>query len=272
MDRALAAAAGIASGLTTATARDRITAIGVVPVPVCTCSRSCTAGTTQRRAAWSTRSSGMFPARKFQHEKAADTARRLALIQRLLREAGHPEIVDTYLEGRGISVSSPVLQGHPRLPYYDNDGGFGGLLPAVLAPIAGPDGSLQSALRIYDADVAPRKKTLPPVSTINGAAVRLFEPTAALAIAEGVETALACFQLFGIPVWSVISANGIRTFVPPAGLRRLIVFADNDANYVGQAAAYELAQRISDKLDVEVKVPPDVGQDWLDVLLQGGPA
>ena len=67
--------------------------------------------------------------------------------------------------------------------------------------------------------------------------------------------------------WGALTANGIKSFVPPRGLLRLHVFADNDANFVGQAAAYELAHRLNrDGLTVEVHVPPIADTDWLDVL------
>jgi putative DNA primase/helicase len=201
----------------------------------------------------------------------ADPAWRLKEIERVIAAADQPEIVSSYLSRRGLAVSSPVLCGHPRLLYVDDDNQLIGRFPAVVAPIAGPDGDLRSALRIYDADIKPRKKTMATVSTINGAAIRLHHIIdGEIGIAEGVETALAAFQLFNVPVWSVISANGIKTFCPPAGTRRLVVFADNDRNYVGQAAAYQAAERLTRQgIEVEIRVAPEVDTDWLDALVAG---
>jgi putative DNA primase/helicase len=196
--------------------------------------------------------------------------RRRRDIERLLAEANHRDVVDTYLHRRGLSVSSSVLRGHPSCPYFDADRKPAGRFPAILAPFMGPDGEIKTAHRIYDAphlEKAERKKNMPVVGTINGGAVRLFDCDEELAVGEGVETMLGVREMFDLPVWSCLTANGLESFVPPPGVHHLHVYADNDTNCTGQKAAYTLANRLSirNKISVEVHIPSITG-DWLDML------
>jgi len=155
------------------------------------------------------------------------------------------------------------------MSYYDDNGYFVGTYPAVIAPLLGGDGTLLGVLRIYTAGLRDRdrKKILKAADTINGGVVRLHEPINELGIAEGIENALAAYEMFGVPTWAAIAAGNLKLFEPPSGISGLHVFGDNDASYTGQEAAYALAKRVFAKhLPVEVHLPPEVGIDWLDVL------
>jgi putative DNA primase/helicase len=193
-------------------------------------------------------------------------------VHALLKAATDPHIVDSYLQRRGLSVSSAVLLGHPACPHYNVEKAPDGDIPAVLAPIRDLSGVLRGIHRIYLADVLPRKKTLLVSETIVGCSVHLHEHSGdQLGIAEGIETALACFELFGIPTWAALSDTLLQGFEPPSGLQHLTIFGDHDQNNAGQIAAYKLAHRLRHFVKIEVKIPPEPGTDWLDVLVRGGP-
>ncbi len=196
---------------------------------------------------------------------------REAAIRRLISEATAPQIVADYLRGRGLSVGSDVLLGHPGLFHVEARR----RLPAVIVPIHGPDGRLQSVERIFLGDVEPRKKIMPPIDTIRGGGCRLFDGAAEMGVAEGAVTALAAHELFSIPVWAAMSANGIEAFELPPGVERLHIFGDNDSSFTGHHVAYALARRVRNDqrhLAIEVHIPPAVDTDWLDVLTDRGAA
>lgn len=150
-----------------------------------------------------------------------------------------------------------------------------GFHPAMVAMFRPPqDGAKGAKLhRTYltptghKADVR-EPRMLMPGTMPEGGAVRLMAPAdGQLGIAEGIETAVAAFELFGIPCWSALNALNIEKWAPPPGLR-IWVFGDNDLNFQGQKSAYALAHRLSrEKIAVEVRVPEKPGDDWNDVLL-----
>jgi putative DNA primase/helicase len=196
-------------------------------------------------------------------------ADRLGRLERVIAEATDPEIVNGYISARGLNVVPTVLRGHRSLAFHDDGGRFVGRFPAIVAPVIGPDGKLQSVHRTYVADLPKRKKIMPPLDTIRGGAVRLFDVDDEMGIAEGIETAIACTELFEIPSWAAISAGGMESFEPPAGINRVHIFGDNDGNFAGQKAAFVLAHRLARDIAVEVSVPLKPGADWLDMLNEG---
>lgn len=101
-----------------------------------------------------------------------------------------------------------------------------------------------------------------------GSAIRLTPVAKTLGIAEGIETALSASLLFRVPVWSVISTVGMINWIPPEDTENIIIYGDNDENYAGQSAAYQLANKLTARYHkrVEVRIPPSVGTDWNDEL------
>jgi putative DNA primase/helicase len=176
-----------------------------------------------------------------------------------------------YLKGRGLAGPWPhalrfcakaSVTGHPTKA----------ALPALVALVTAPDGANVNIHRTYLEQgrkagmPAPRK--MMPGSVPEGSAIRLGAHDGRLGIAEGIETALMVRQRFGITCWSAIDAEKLKRFAIPDDVKELHVFGDNDLNYVGQAAAFELGRRASllpngpDR--VIVSIPPKPGTDWAD--------
>ena len=190
----------------------------------------------------------------------------LQRIQSRLKPASGP--VRRYLAGRGLTMPPSLRQA--RLTYWDGREQRG-VFECMVAKVVAADGSPVSFHVTYlhagaKADVPAPRKVMPPIGTINGAAVRLYPKAAHIGIAEGIETAIAAHLLSGLPVWSVLNANGVQTFDPPEGVEHVTVFADNDANGTGQAAAYAcMARLVSRGITCDVRLP-ETGKDWNDVL------
>ena len=106
-----------------------------------------------------------------------------------------------------------------------------------------------------------------------GGAVRLFAAAEELAVAEGLETALAVHLATGKPIWMALNAGNLEKLWLPDAVRRVLIYADNDADgdFTGQACAYALARRLRRSVngaaprEVQVFVPKQPGADWADV-------
>jgi len=148
----------------------------------------------------------------------------------------------------------------------------------MLAVFTSKEGKALTMHRTYltswgdKAEMEKTKKILPGLAKLTGGAIRLFEPTddGKIGIAEGIETALACYEYFGVPTWSSVSSTLMESFEPPKGVKEVVVFADRDLNFAGQKAAYVLANRlaIKNKLKVSVELPEKPGEDFADEFLR----
>lgn len=148
-------------------------------------------------------------------------------------------------------------------------------MPAMVALVTDDKGKSVNLHRTYlwdgkKANIQSPRRMMP--GRVEGAAcaIRLGKPTGTMGVAEGVETALSATALTGIPCWATLNTGGLKAFVPPVGVERLVIFADNDAKFGGQAAAFSLAHKLSclaRPIEVEIRLPERPGTDWNDVLI-----
>ena len=201
-------------------------------------------------------------------------------------------IARTYLEYRGLGDLSPLpadMRLHPSLPYWfpGPDGlpielGCYSALVALVRNLAGrvrglhrtylqPDGQGKARVVSPAGAQLPAKKlmSLAPGAT-RGAAIRLYPVTAGkLAVAEGIETALAIsWANPGWPCWATLFAGNLAHIELPPDLETVAICADNDSHQVGQEAARALARRLfqlPDHPEIKILIPEIPDTDWLDV-------
>ena len=162
------------------------------------------------------------------------------------------------------------LRLHPALDYW-HDGTKLGTFAAMVAPMAAPDGGIVALHRTYltrdgcKADVPTVKKLTAASGPLAGACVRVHTPMrGVIGIAEGIETALAASLASGVPTVAAYCANALAGYRWPAGVRQLVIFADNDP--AGREAADKLKVRaLRGWLRVNVMTPTTEGADWCDV-------
>lgn len=199
-------------------------------------------------------------------ENAREATRRLAFRTACWAERaplrGSP--AEAYLGHRRLAAPDcPDLAYHRAMPSaYEG----GARRPCLLAPARKANGE-PAALHATPLSLVNGKRERRMFGPARGAAVRLAPvgDDGVLAVAEGIETALAFTALCGIPCWAALSAPGVAAFRPPPGVTRLIAAPDGDKT--GREAALVLARRVSAQCDVDVAAIDD-GLDWNDVLLR----
>ena len=193
-----------------------------------------------------------------------EIARILGGVQPLVGTIG-----ETYLRHRGIGdPRSPDLLYHDDLPDFEGRRGWPGLVGIVRDGAGNPVGGIHRTFLLDDgSDKAPPGKKM--LGAVDGGSVRLAPLPADghLGIAEGIETALSAWAIFGIPTWAALSAGGMRQWQWPEGTRRVTIFAD--AGEAGQQAATVLAERLSAAGIPSTIVSPLHGDDFNDDLGKG---
>jgi hypothetical protein len=212
--------------------------------------------------------------RNGQDDDARRTDRALAIWRNT--EPGTGSIVERYLRTRGIVLNCwpPSLRFHPRCPRpRDDAGNCLAPLPAMVGLVEHVERGLVAVHATYlkadgsgKADIQKPKAMFGPVV---GGAVRLGLPREGqwLAVAEGIETALAVVTACSMPAWSALSAGGIRALMLPPEATHVVICADNDASGTGKRAAQDAAQRwLADNRRMRIATPPEAGTDFADVL------
>jgi hypothetical protein len=158
--------------------------------------------------------------------------------------------VELYLKGRGLELpeqaAGHAIRFHPRCPF------AGKRTPAMLCLVRdvssnSPRGIHRTALSLDGKKVRLNGKDRLALGPIGGGAIKFMpdeEVTTCLGIGEGVETTLSMQRVpeFGTsPVWSVLSASGVRRLPVLPGIECLWIAVDHDP--AGLSSAREAAER-----------------------------
>ena len=208
-----------------------------------------------------------------QRQRWADNAQRITQVWAQCVPLVPDDPVTLYLKRRGFGAVWPlpeVLRLHRALPYWHGAEKLG-TFPAMVAPIIAPDGRTVALHRTYltrdgrKAEVPTVKKLAGAAGPLAGACIPLHKAQrGVIGIAEGIETALAAWCASGVPTVAAYCAGNLAYWHWPAGVQRIVIFADNDK--AGREAADTLrARAMAMWLRVEVMMPTDLGADWCDV-------
>lgn len=137
---------------------------------------------------------------------------------------------------------------------------------AMMARISAPTGVLTGIELTYLAPngdqavgLSVSRKTVGAVPA--GSAVRLATIGPSMVVGEGVLTTLSASRRFARPGWALLSAGNLARWAPPAGVRNILIAADNGS--AGACAAARLHAGLRGMgLDADVVSPPPPFGDW----------
>lgn len=182
-------------------------------------------------------------------------------------------MADAYLKSRGIAI-----QNINNVRFCESDKTPEGKFSAIYSIATDANGNACYLHRTFlnganKADITTNKKmnSLQEDSYLEYAqsvAIRLSEVSSTLGIAEGIETALSCNQIYKCSTWATLNASIMKRFLAPKGVKHLIIFADTDSNLTGHSAAFECGRKnLLSNNDVEkVSIRWPQKGDFNDVL------
>ncbi|TKB64001.1 MAG: DUF3987 domain-containing protein [Nitrospira sp.] len=190
--------------------------------------------------------------------------------------------IAAYLRNRGLSGVVPSsLRLHPSLEYWAD--GVASTYPAIVAAVVNIQGNITGIHRTWLAqnsnDKAPVLEAKKSLGALTGGTIRLVpqEPAKPLILSEGIETALACHEATGWPVWACVSAAGLEAVQLPAEAPTIYIAVDLDRSQTGEKLAAALARRLkTERRTVHLVTPrgpipeDSKGTDWLDVFVRDG--
>jgi hypothetical protein len=166
--------------------------------------------------------------------RTEDDLIRIRRAQEIWDEAGDPRgtPAQQYLREHrkldlGDDLAGKVLRFHPRCPWRDENTGRTLFLPAMIVAFRSMDDDTLTAIHRIALNPDGTKVGRRMLGVVHRAAVKLDPAVAELAVAEGVETAMAARQLgIGVPVWALGSVGAISFFPVIDRVKRLHVLAE----------------------------------------------
>lgn len=198
------------------------------------------------------------------HLPSDRTARAISLWHDARPIGGTPAAV--YLASRGVAYQGKALRWHPSCPF-GKGVRYGCMIALVRNIITNEPQAIHRTALDADGHKIDRKAFGP----VGGGAVKLTDDadvSRVIAIGEGIETALSIRELpdlSNLPIWSVLSANGISTFPALPGIESVWIAADNDLSGTGQNAARVAGERLhAAGIEVIILASTQAGADLND--------
>ena len=207
---------------------------------------------------------------------------------KLTTKAAMPGV--TYLRNRGISISfsnfGDEVRYHPGIHYWhkkksDKEAIYYGKFPALLSVIRNPQGKPCNLHQTFiteqgtKAPVPEVKKVRARIESqpISGGGLQLCPPTSIIGVGEGLETVASVIQAIGLPMWGLLNASMMGSWLPPVGTK--IVLGWEDPDEAGIRCGMALDERLKSMGIKYIPVNPieygfNIGEDWNDILLKHG--